>query len=293
MTGLSIDVLRAWERRYGAVVPSRAGRGRQYGTDQIQRLILLRDLVQNGHAIGTIAELDDVQLRTLLDAAAPPAPSLPTNDDLLSPVLRSLENLDQARAAEQLGRLAACLATRDLVFQVSVPLMREIGHRWSCGELSAAGEHLGSTVLRNLLGSLLRVHCAKFNDPRMLFATPENELHEFGILAAALLATTARWDSLYLGPNLPAHEIVRAAERMSARVVVLGVTACCPMRVEQVRRIAESLPNDTELWCGGHDEFEVPASVIRFPDLDSFELRCQRYTRYTWRSSIDLPAPLS
>jgi DNA-binding transcriptional MerR regulator len=66
ITGLSLDTLRAWERRYKAVVPERSVRGRQYGTAHIERLLLLNQLVQKGHAIGGIAALEDLELKKLL-----------------------------------------------------------------------------------------------------------------------------------------------------------------------------------------------------------------------------------
>ena len=72
LTGISIDTLRAWERRYAAVVPERSERGRQYSQEQIQRLVLLHSLVERGHAIGQIASLPKQALRDLLETEPPP-----------------------------------------------------------------------------------------------------------------------------------------------------------------------------------------------------------------------------
>ena len=71
MTGLSVDTLRAWERRYQAVVPERGDRGRVYTERQIDRLRHLAALVANGHSIGSIAELPDAALRTLRSSGEP------------------------------------------------------------------------------------------------------------------------------------------------------------------------------------------------------------------------------
>src|SRR5579884_189224 len=66
ITGLSLDTLRAWERRYRAVVPERSNRGRQYGPEQVERLLLLGELVRKGHAIGAVASLPVQDLQNLL-----------------------------------------------------------------------------------------------------------------------------------------------------------------------------------------------------------------------------------
>ena len=73
ITGISLDTLRAWERRYRAVVPQRSDRGRQYGTAEIDRLLLLNQLVKRGHSIGSIASLPDSELRNLLENQPSPA----------------------------------------------------------------------------------------------------------------------------------------------------------------------------------------------------------------------------
>ncbi len=102
LTGLSIDTLRAWERRYQAVTPIRGERGRVYGEGHIRRLILLRDAVSRGHAIGQVAGLEDSALEKLLVGLVPAAkaPELdrtehPVSDALL-PVVAAIESFDYA-----------------------------------------------------------------------------------------------------------------------------------------------------------------------------------------------------
>src|SRR5579871_5076006 len=158
ITGISLDTLRAWERRYKAVVPERSDRGRQYGAEHIERLLLLNQLVQKGHAIGGIASRSDEELRVLLteEPSRPvPVPAPPL--DILASVLAAIESFDTVRAGDELSRLAAVLSPSDLVYEVAVPLMSEVGTRWHNGTLAIAQEHLVSEMLRTLLGSLLRL----------------------------------------------------------------------------------------------------------------------------------------
>ena len=90
LTGLSIDTLRAWERRYQAVTPNRGKRGRAYGEGHIRRLILLRDAVVRGHAIGQVAGLEDGELEKLLLGPATIAPaSVPESCTALATMVES------------------------------------------------------------------------------------------------------------------------------------------------------------------------------------------------------------
>jgi methanogenic corrinoid protein MtbC1 len=269
LTGLSIDTLRAWERRYQAVTPIRAERGRAYGEGEIRRLILLRDAVARGHAIGQVAGLDDSALEKLLLGpelvAKNPEPDItdqPVSGALL-PVVAAIESFDYARANFHLGRLAVLLPVDKLVSEVVFPLMKLIGERWQGGTLSIAQEHMTSSILRNLLGGLVRLGTSSTPSQRILFATPAGEMHEFGILAAAMLAVASGFEALYLGSSLPALEIVAAAERTSPCAVVVGIKATepTPATIKELRILAARLPKTAELWLGGSNVKKTLASI--------------------------------
>lgn len=269
LTGLSIDTLRAWERRYQAVTPTRGDRGRTYGDGHIRRLILLRDVVARGHAIGQVAGLRDGELEKLLLGPAPFA-GKPERDrtehpvsDALVPVVSAIESFDYASANFQLGRLAVLLPVDKLVSEVVFPLMKLVGDRWLNGTLTIAQEHMTSSILRNLLGGLVRLSTSSTSSQRILFATPSGELHEFGILAAAMLAVAGGFEALYLGSSLPAAEIVAAAKQTLPRAVVVGIKASKPTTatIEELRLLATKLPKGAELWLGGTNVKKTLSSV--------------------------------
>src|SRR5512143_1122569 len=73
-TGLSPDLIRAWERRYGVVSPRRGARGaRLYSSADVAHLRLLARVVGAGRAIGDVAGLDRTQLEHLAAGAPPEA----------------------------------------------------------------------------------------------------------------------------------------------------------------------------------------------------------------------------
>jgi DNA-binding transcriptional MerR regulator len=252
MTGISVDTLRAWERRYEAVTPARNDRGRLYSDDDVARLQKLGELVKRGHAIGTIAGLDDRELDRRLEGEAAHAPDQgppPVTADLAA-LARALDRYDLDAIESTLNRHAVVLPPRELVFSVILPLLREVGHRWEAGRLRPAQEHLVSSIVRSVLGGLLRASGRPHASPRIVFATPAGERHELGLLSAALLAATAGYGVVYLGQDLPADDIAHAAATAGARIVIVSLTTPGAVTRAEVRKLA-GLPAGVELWMGG------------------------------------------
>lgn len=290
LTGLSVDTLRAWERRYKAVIPERSERGRLYGDAEIRRLLLLRSAVEAGFAIGQVAPLSDQELEALDRAAGAAArqtsaqgQEAESTPEVLQPLIEAVRSYDYTSASAELERLALLLTPRDLVYTVVLPALRIIGEGWEKGTFQVAQEHLLSACVRNLLGSLARLQRVANGVPRILFATPSGELHEFGILAAAVVAIAHQVGVTYLGPSLPAKEILSAAAFSSSRVVAVGVTQRNPpplVRAELLK-LASELPAGVELWVGGEGSAATLESVsveraVRIEDLNDFERHLMR-----------------
>jgi MerR family transcriptional regulator, light-induced transcriptional regulator len=280
-TGISIDTLRAWERRYQAVTPQRDGRGRLFSAADIRRLHLLRAAVEQGHAIGQIASRSDEELQDLLltprlkgNESAPSTLISPSPGIELRAIKQAIEQMDYAMAEREMAWLAALLAPRELVHHVALPLMQQVGADWHAGRLSVAQEHMTSALLRNLLGGLVPLHRRISVPNKLLFATPSGELHEFGILLAAMMAVGGGLGIIYLGTNLPADEIVRAAQKTAPQAVVLGVTGAqeSPMILKEIQTVADRLPTQIELWVGGmkNADFYLEVSKIKALIIDDF-----------------------
>jgi DNA-binding transcriptional MerR regulator len=257
MTGLSIDTLRAWERRYEAVVPTRGERGRLYSDADVGRLKQLAILVERGHAIGSVATLSRDELAHLIDGsnAVVPGPEQMVAADL-TVLFDGLDRYDLGVIESALARHAAVLPTRELVFAVILPLLRELGRRWEAGTLSPAQEHLVSSIVRSVLGGLLRSIGTISGSPRVVFATPAGERHELCLLCGAVLAAAAGHGVLYLGADLPAADIAHAAKRSSASSIVLAVTTPGVVTRAEAKHLVREL-SDLDLWIGGPQATEL------------------------------------
>jgi DNA-binding transcriptional MerR regulator len=256
LTGLSIDTIRAWERRYAAVVPERGARGRVYTDAQIARLRRLSALVRDGHAISDVAGLSDSRLEQVLERSR----QVPADQAAFggmperSPVARIIEAIDgfdHVTVDREVSRLAALHPPRIFIYDVALPLMREAGERWCRGAWTVAQEHTLSAILRAVVSGLMRLQLPPDGAPRLVFATPEGESHEFGILAAALLAAAAPLAVVYLGASLPADEIAEAARRVGAAAAVIGVTGGSAAVIGHLPAVRRPMRPETEVWVGG------------------------------------------
>jgi DNA-binding transcriptional MerR regulator/methylmalonyl-CoA mutase cobalamin-binding subunit len=268
LTGLSPDVIRAWEKRYQVVEPIRGPRGaRLYTRDDIDHLTLLGGLVAQGRAIGDIARLSIEALRMLGDqrptrridhAAASRTP------EAVAEILACVERFDLREVEVGLGDALLALGATRFVEEVAQPLLVEVGNRWAEGRMSVADEHLVSAALRRILSGLIRLRPAH-SSAGLLLATPSGEQHELGLMLVALLAVETGVRIYLVGADLPAVEIVDAAQRAAVAAVGLSIVNPHNRRnaLRELREIEERLKPHVELWIGGQDAQQLAAELRR------------------------------
>jgi len=254
-TGLTPHVIRAWERRYGAIAPVRSqGRHRLYSEAEVNTLNLLQRAIEAGHSIGQIAALPNEELRSLtlqpLPANAPPGDEAsPFRDE----VLRAVRELNPTALRDGLQRGLVSLGHQGMLRQLVAPLAREIGELWRSGELTAAHEHFFTAAVKTFLGNLSRHFIPMKNAPRLVVGTPTGQLHELGAVLVAAEAAHLGWDVVYLGPSLPAAEIAGAATRQNADAIALSLVypEDDPNLPGELEELASFLPNGIRLLVGG------------------------------------------
>ena len=278
-TGLSIETLRAWERRYRVVEPRRDANGRRaYEPDDVIRLRKLREATERGHPISRLARLGEQDLDGLLqstrrDTIEPSASARSLGDQILSAV----EDYRPGDCDQLVAMALALLPVSQVVTEVLAPTLVEVGERWHRGQLSIAQERIISAAVRKQLSSVLDTYSRIANGPVMVLSTPAGERHELGILMCALLAAAKNVRCHYLGPDLPAGELATYAARVRADVVVLSVLMTDDLEgmASQVGQLAQLLPEQIEIWGGGaavqHAGAFLPERVRRLGSLPDFE----------------------
>jgi DNA-binding transcriptional MerR regulator len=210
VSGVSAHTIRAWEKRYQALVPKRSDNGRrQYTEDDINRLSLLSRLTNLGSSIGQIAHLEDEKLRKLLGKLAKgdealmdtgsPLTSKADPESILRNILMGLALFKLDIISHELDKAQKELTPADLALKVIIPLFQEVGNKVQSGELNIAQEHSLSAITKFSIGQVIHRHYLKKSkiSTKIVLATPEKEFHAIGILAAALLCCQHNYDLMY------------------------------------------------------------------------------------------------
>jgi methanogenic corrinoid protein MtbC1 len=226
MTGLSRDVVRVWERRYGLVKPLRsANRYREYSDEDVALLRFLKAELERGQTIGALAiEGRESLLQRMRGSSSPSPQELKPHVNLLDDLVSLLDPLDRVRFEMKLNGAIAVIPFEEAVQRILLPLQRRVGELWHEGRVNVAVEHYVTKLIQQKLFSVMNQLPVNEFGPRVLIACPEGESHEIGAQAAAYIAATRGCHVYYLGPNLPISDLQAFCERVKPDLVLLSLT---------------------------------------------------------------------
>ncbi|HVL58853.1 MAG TPA: MerR family transcriptional regulator [Burkholderiaceae bacterium] len=254
-TGLSKDTLRVWERRYGFPSPERGPSGeRLYPRDQLEKLRLLRRLLDAGHRPGKIIGLPAAQLQAL--ASSVPAAAAASNA-AGEPELAALLELVKAHQVDALRRALSLSARRHglarFVIERVAPMNRLVGDAWASGGLELFEEHLYTESIQFVLRKSIAAIPTNPHGPLVLLTTLPPEPHGLGLLMAEAIATLAGARCVSLGVQTPVPDVVRAATAHRADVVALSFTGCVRPNavIASLGELRARLPAQIAIWAGG------------------------------------------
>ena len=265
-TGLGKDTLRVWERRYGFPVPERDRVGeRSYPHEQVQRLRLIKRLLDAGHRPGKVVPLSVAQLEGLLSSllasrAAQACADLAQAQWLQDPSLPWLDWLADDRTDLIKQALQQQILRRGLgptVQALVAPLCVHVGEAWLRGELSIYQEHLFTetlqTVLREAIASVDASGQTLQQPPRVLLTTTATEQHGLGLLMAECFFALESCARFVLGVSTPVADIVQAARQLRIDAVALSFSAHASRRdvLDSLQQLVGQLPAGVEIWVGG------------------------------------------
>ncbi len=212
--GVSPELLRAWETRYGLVDPERTPGGlRLYSEEDERRVSEMRDRIAAGLSAAEAA-------RVTLGTPAGPVPV----ELLLGGLDHALTDLDEPAAQAALDRTFESLDLETALAQVVLPFLHDLGERWSTAERSVGQEHFAS----NVIGGRLRARARGWGNgdgPGALLACPPGEQHELGLICFGLLLRERGWTIAYLGAETPVADLATAVAELSPELVVLNAIA--------------------------------------------------------------------
>lgn len=300
MTGLSVHVIRAWEKRYNVVEPDRTDTNRRlYSVEDIEKLKLLNEALHQGHNIGGIANLTLTELKNLLSKESQSLKTFSNGsvtyssevavDEILSECIDAIKSYNAKQLESILLNASAKLTQPILIEELIIPLVYKVGDMWHDGEIRVANEHLASSVIRGFLFNLLESYSVSENAPVVVSATPRGQEHELGALIAGVVAASSGWRVIYLGSNLPAEEVGAVVSHLNARVVALSIVYPNddPLLPKELKKIKQILPSGVSIIAGGRavDGYldvldEIGAVVVKSTKKLRIELEAIRDNKY-------------
>jgi DNA-binding transcriptional MerR regulator len=262
-TGVSPELLRAWEQRYGLLQPTRTGGGfRLYSTADEARVQRMQALVAGGLAAAQAARL-------VLSGGEPARPtvlpSATTLEAATGDLTASLDRLDEPAANTALDQLFATYTIETVLQEVILPYLHSLGERWAAGEVSVAHEHFASNLLRGRLLGLAQ-GWGQGQGPGAILACVPGEQHELGLLVFGVALHRRGWRITYLGTDSPIGPVADIARSVVPTIVVL-LAMTEEGFLDQAREI-QQLANQVQVVIAGRGATHEAAQRTQTHALD-------------------------
>ncbi len=223
--GVTPEVLRAWERRYGILSPTRTDGGfRLYGQDDERRIRRMLQHLEQGLSAAEAARLARADPARLDPAAGTDDGSgAPTAAALGEQLRHALDGFDDVGAHSVLDRLLGSYPLESVLRDAILPYLHELGDRWAHAEASVAQEHFASALLRGRLLALAR-DWGRGRGPHALLACVPGDQHDLGLICFGLALRAHGWRITYLGADTPLLTLIETADLLQPALVVVCAT---------------------------------------------------------------------
>lgn len=290
-TGIGKDTLRVWERRYGFPQPGRDSFGeRSYPLAQVEKLRIIKRLLDAGHRPGQVVALSVEQLQSITESllAGPVDFSRGKGGvgQLLDQAMGLLRTHEIDGLRSHLHQAVASLGVNRFVVELLAPLNAMVGDAWMRAEIQVFEEHLytecATVVLRQAIHQL---NSHTFHrQPRVLLTTFPQEEHAMGLLMAESLLTMQGCHCLPMGVKTPLSDIAKAVLAHQPDIVALSfsVTQNPNHVLDGLAELRRLLPAQVEIWAGGRApvlQRRPPAGVTVIADLAQIETQVQRWRK--------------
>jgi DNA-binding transcriptional MerR regulator/methylmalonyl-CoA mutase cobalamin-binding subunit len=272
-TGLSKDVLRKWETRYGFPTPLRDSLGeRAYPIAQVDRLRLIKRLMDAGMRPSRLVAESDAGLNALAQGSQIKQ-ARPDKTDVETLTLEKLRNQDPNGLRQLFNREVLRQGIQDFVLDTLEPLNHAVGDAWARGELGVHEEHLYTEAVQWLLRSAIAKLSDSRGTPRILLTTLPEEQHGLGLLMLSSILSLHGAYCISLGTQTPVQDIVNAAQTYQVDIVGLSFSNAYPQRriLPALLELRQRLPANCDIWGGGSGCARLTAAqegALLLPDME-------------------------
>ncbi len=290
-TGISSDVIRAWERRYGAIISERTDTNRRLYTDaDIEKLTLLKRAINAGRRIGDIANLpyDDLFELVMGDelntAKSYKRPSTGTVMELFDEATNAVYEMDSSRLEIALSNAVAMLSTTDFMLEFLKPLHSHINDECARGSIRFVQERFAKLCIRNCLANLsVNFRSAKDDGPKLLIGSLTSEFENLDTIMHIIVAQNIGWDVTYVGNGVPHDELIFMANKIKARAMVIALNHARDIarKTHEIKTIKETAEQKDNIVLIGKEtsnyrQLADDVKAIISSDLSSFRLTMER-----------------
>ena len=275
-TGVSKELLRMWERRYGFPAPQRDAQGdRIYPMVQITKLRLLRRLIDNGFRPGKIMAHEIPELERLMRAQSKAGQEVPK--DLEVELLQSLRSRDHQQLRDYLSHQLIKMGLQSFILDFLQHANTIVGDAWVRGQLEVHEEHLFTEQVQGLVRQAIGNLREPTQAPRILLTTPPEETHTLGILMVEALLRLDNVDAVCYGAQMPVRDIAQAVTRHKMNIVAVSFSASYPASnaVNFLEELRFKLPLAVDIWGGGAALRSTRRSIEAVSFLHDLSAMCQ------------------
>lgn len=288
-TGLPKDTLRVWEKRYDFPRPGRDAFGeRIYSIEQVEKLRVIKRLLDGGHRPGKIIGLSIDELVRLSEASGAGARLNVAADSLdeLNAYMDLIKRHDAEEFRQAMSRLALTMGLQRFVVEIVAPMNAMVGDAWARGYFEIFEEHIYTETIQVVLRNALNTIPGTRKGPRVLLTTLPNELHGLGLLMAECIFSMEGAQCVSLGTQTPIYDIVLACRAQNIDVVALSfsVIQSSPAVLDAVSELRAKLPPKVEIWCGGASTALRKKASDDFVLLNSLDAIAEEIA--AWRSRV-------
>lgn len=257
-TGVPKETLRVWERRYAFPQPDRDHNGeRLYPADQVQRLRLVKRLLDHGYRPGKIMHLGHKELTELVGKVGTETPAPDADDPELRQCVELIKGHKMYELRQRMAQALLQMGLQRFVIELVAPLTTLVGEAWSAGNLAVFEEHLFAEALQSVMRNAIYAANQQVGQaaasPRILLTTVPQERHGLGLLMAEALFALQGAHCVSLGVQTPLNDIVEAARVQQADIVALSFSSVMSPRaaIENVSELQSRLGDSVQVWAGG------------------------------------------
>ncbi len=281
LTGLSKDVIRVWERRFGILQPTRgANRYRNYSDEDVALLKFLKEQLDAGGSIGELAKLGREELLGRARAATPRVSFVDnTFSRLLRELLSTLNPLNRVIFEKRLNGAVAVVPFEEALHGILLPLQEQVGQLWHDAQIDVAIEHyVTKHIQQKIFSAMNQLPVAEFG-AKVVVACPPGEEHDIAALTVAYRCRVRGCRVYYLGANVPVASLANLCGKVEPDLTIMSFPLALSddQATELVQALADEVSPVSNLAVGGHGAIAMRHLFVKsnikivedFADLDS------------------------